>query len=40
VEVAAGRKAELIGKPEKPMFNFLQKTHNLDKEKTVIFGDR
>ncbi|XP_064634817.1 glycerol-3-phosphate phosphatase-like [Lineus longissimus] len=40
VEHATGRKSDVIGKPEKPMFKFLQKTQNLDKDKTVIFGDR
>uniref|UniRef100_A0A915PXW9 Phosphoglycolate phosphatase n=1 Tax=Setaria digitata TaxID=48799 RepID=A0A915PXW9_9BILA len=39
VEIAAGKEAIVIGKPNKAMFEYIKERFNLKAEKSVMFGD-
>jgi len=40
VEVASGREATILGKPEKFMFQAIKDTHMIDPARTIMVGDR
>ena len=40
VEVASGREATILGKPEKFMFEAIKDSHNIDPARTIMIGDR
>jgi len=40
VEVASGRDATILGKPEKFMFQAISEVHKIDPSKTIMIGDR
>ncbi|VDN23773.1 unnamed protein product [Cylicostephanus goldi] len=40
VRAVSGRVPIVIGKPHKPIADFLKKHHHIDASKTVMFGDR
>jgi len=40
IEVASGREATILGKPEAFMFQAIKDTHNVDPARTIMIGDR